>query len=98
MESSRVHAVREAREEAKSGERCISGGVDRGPVGPGMVVLAQARKPSAPGVTKGKGKEKSTGSFDVPIVQAQGYTLITARQELGNKDRFQAGILMSLAG
>jgi hypothetical protein len=54
-----------------------------------MVVLAQARKPGAPGVTKGKGKEKSTGSFDVPIVQAQGYTLITARQELGNKDRFQ---------
>ena len=44
---------------------------------------------------KGKGEEHR--AFDTPIVQAQGYTRITARQVLGNTERFQAGILRIIA-
>jgi hypothetical protein len=36
-------------------------------------------------VMKEKGKERSTGSFDTPIVRAQSYARITARQEFSNK-------------
>ena len=35
-------------------------------------------------------------SFDVRIVQAQGYISITTRQELGNNASFQAGDLRGL--
>jgi hypothetical protein len=45
----------------------------------------RVKKPGAPGVTEGEGKERGTEPIDAPIVQAQGYTLITARQELGNR-------------
>jgi hypothetical protein len=52
---------------------------------PAFLPWRRVKKPGAPGVTEGKGKERGTGPFDAPIVQAQGYTLITARQELGNR-------------
>jgi hypothetical protein len=44
---------------------------------------------------KGKGKERSTESFDIPILEAHGYTRITTRQELGNEAYLGRGLLVS---
>ena len=78
------------------GQRVIPGGVDRGSVDPARLASRRSKKPDAPGVMKGKGKEWSTGLYDTPIMYAQGYTWITARQELGNKEGFRVGVLRGL--
>ena len=63
----------------------ISDAVDRGPVSSNLPTFAESRNPGAPRMMEGKEKgEEHRDCLTPPIMYTQGYTQITARQELAN--------------